>query len=122
MILGEKFNLMQRIDWSHVSWTINYNYIMTGPRKILLCSLCNTLASSVEEGNLVSCTVQVSKENEGDILGYPSKKIIPGQSLWDIKHLNDRMHGIYNYIYMTKSSTSFIRHLLDYQGFIKEMY
>ena len=85
---------MQRIDWSHASWTINYNYIMTDPRKILLCSLCITLASSVEEGNKVSCTFQVSKENEGELLGYPSKKTISFQSLRDIKHLNDRMHGI----------------------------
>ena len=58
-------------------------------------------------------------ENEGDILGYPSKKIILGQSVWDIKHLNDRMHGI---TYMTKPSTSFNKQLLDYWGFIKEMY
>ena len=38
--------------------------------------------------------VQVSKENDGEILGCPSKKIIPGHGLWDTKHLNDRMHGI----------------------------
>ena len=37
---------------------------------------------------------QVSKENEGELLGYPSKKTISCQSLRDIKHLNDRMHGI----------------------------
>ena len=118
MILGEKFNLMQRIDWSHVSWTINYNYIMTDPRKILLCSLCNTLASSVEEGNLVSCTVQVSKENEGDILGYPSKKIILGQSVWDIKHLNDRMHGI-TYIWQSQAPVS-INSCLTIEGLLKK--
>ena len=71
-----------------------YNHIVNDRRKILLCSLCIILAISVEEGKLVSTTIQVSKENEGEILGCPSKKIIPGKGLWDTKHLNDRMHGI----------------------------
>ena len=71
-----------------------YNHIITDPRKILLCSLCIILAISVEEGKQVSSTVQVSKQNEGEILGCPSKKIIPGQGLSDTKHLNDRMHGV----------------------------
>ena len=82
-----------------------YNYKMTDPRKILFCSLCIILASSVEEGNKVSGTVQVSKENEGDIQGYPSKKIIPCQSLWDINHLNDRMLGI-TYIWHSQAPVS----------------
>ena len=49
-----------------------------------MCSLCIISAISVQEGNKVSSTVQVAKENEGEILGYPSKKIIPGQSFWVI--------------------------------------
>ena len=36
--------------------------------------------------------VQVSREKEVQILGYPSKEIIPGQRFWDIKQLNDRVH------------------------------
>ena len=91
---------------------------MTDPRKILLCSFCFTLASSVEEGNKVSCTVQVFKKNEGDILGYPSKKIILGQSVWDIKHLNDRMHGI-SYIWQSQAPVS-INSCLTIEGLLKK--
>ena len=72
------------------------------------------LTISVQEGNLVSSTVQVSKENEGEVLGYPSKEIIPGQRFWDIKRLNDWMHEM---TYMTKSSTSFNKQMLDYWVF-----
>ena len=60
-----------------VRYQERYNHIVTDRRKIL----CIILAISVEEGKLVSSTVQVSKENEGEILGYPSKKIIPGKGL-----------------------------------------
>ena len=91
---------------------------MTDPRKVLLCSFCITLTSSVEEGKEVSCTVQVSKENEGDILGYPSKKIITGQSVWDIKHLNDRMHGI-TYIWQSQAPVS-INSCLTIEGLSKK--
>ena len=62
--------------------------------------------------------VQVSKENEGDIPGYPSKKIIPGQSLWDIKHLNDRMHGI-TYIWQSQAPVSLIS-CLTIKGLLKK--
>ena len=92
--------------------------MMTDPRNVLLCSFCITLASSVEEGNWVSCTVQVSKENEGDILGYPSKKIILGQSVWDIKHLNDRMHGI-TYIWQSQVPVS-MNSCLTIEGLLKK--
>ena len=97
-----------------------YNYIFTDPRRILLCSLCIILAISVEEGKYVSSTVQVSKENEGEILGCPSEKTIPGQGLWDTNHLNNRMHGIA--LYVAKLSAGFNKQLLDYWGFIEEMY
>ena len=65
-----------------------YNHIITDPRKILLCSLC------IHSDFCRRSTVQVSKENEGEILGCPSKEIITGQGLWDTKHLNDRIEGI----------------------------
>ena len=62
--------------------------------------------------------MQVSKENEGDILGYPSKKIILGQSVWDIKHLNDRMHGI-TYIWQSQAPVS-INSSLTIEGLLKK--
>ena len=75
-----------------------------------MCSLCIISAISVQEGNKVSSTVQVSKENEGEIQGYPSKKIIPGQSFWDIKLLNDRMHEM-TYTWQNQAPVSINRFL-----------
>ena len=47
------------------------------------------------------------------------RKKNPSQSFWDIKRLNDRMHEM---AYMSKSSTSFNKHLLDYWVFIQGTY
>ena len=61
---------------------------------------------------------QVSKENEGELLGYPSKKTISCQSLRDIKHLNDRMHGI-TYIWQSQAPVS-INSCLTIEGLLKK--
>ena len=52
------------------------------------------------------------------LMMYPSKKIIPGQIFWDIKHLNDRMHEV-TYVWQSQAPVS-INSCLTIEYLLKE--